>query len=189
MLIEELPIELLRSGASSSFRVRCSKGTYVRTLVEDIARGLGPWRYRSICGATDGGAFERDDACARWRSSGGRSARVCGLGRPACCRPDTALTGWPHGPSVLSRRCRAVDARPGFPLVQSCASGRTSTIFAGGRSSDIGRVAPKRLRLAPHAELSSLTAWSGTECLALKSALHTNKFEQMSYDRQPQSDC
>jgi len=40
--IRILELELLRAeGAEADFRVRCSKGTYVRTLAEDLARAVG----------------------------------------------------------------------------------------------------------------------------------------------------
>ncbi|MGH8708378.1 MAG: tRNA pseudouridine(55) synthase TruB [Burkholderiales bacterium] len=45
-------------------RVRCSKGTYVRTLVEDIGRALGCGAHLAALRRTRSGAFRVDDAAA-----------------------------------------------------------------------------------------------------------------------------
>lgn len=49
---------------SLEFRVRCSKGTYVRTLVEDIGRALGCGAHLAALRRTQSGAFRVDQAAA-----------------------------------------------------------------------------------------------------------------------------
>jgi tRNA pseudouridine55 synthase len=44
-------------------RVRCSKGTYVRTLVEDIGKGLGCGAHLAGLRRTAAGGFRVEDAC------------------------------------------------------------------------------------------------------------------------------
>lgn len=47
---------------SLELRVRCSKGTYIRTLVEDIGRALGCGAHVSVLRRTAAGAFRVEDA-------------------------------------------------------------------------------------------------------------------------------
>ncbi len=56
-------LELLRFAEDSlELRVRCSKGTYIRTLVEDIGRALGCGAHVSALRRTASGAFRIEDA-------------------------------------------------------------------------------------------------------------------------------
>lgn len=56
-------LELLRCTADSlELRIRCSKGTYIRTLVEDIGRALGSGAHVSALRRTVSGAFRIEEA-------------------------------------------------------------------------------------------------------------------------------
>jgi tRNA pseudouridine55 synthase len=56
-------LESLRFGADSlELRIRCSKGTYIRTLVEDIGRALGCGAHVSALRRTVSGAFRIEEA-------------------------------------------------------------------------------------------------------------------------------
>lgn len=56
-------LELLRfAGDTLDLRLRCSKGTYVRTLVEDIGRALGPGAHLSGLRRTAASGFRLQDA-------------------------------------------------------------------------------------------------------------------------------
>lgn len=63
--IEVHAIELLRGHGTGPFlfRIRCSKGTYVRVLLSDIAETLGQTGYTSFLIRTCAGRFRIEDAC------------------------------------------------------------------------------------------------------------------------------
>jgi len=79
-------LELLRFvGDSLELRVRCSKGTYVRTLVEDIGRALGCGAHVSALRRTASGMFRIEDAVTleqlQAETLGARDARLLPLER------------------------------------------------------------------------------------------------------------
>ena len=144
--------------------VRCSKGTYVRTLVEDIAAALGTVGARRRAAAARRGAVRRradDDARgargarslrrrerARRATAAGRSrARRVGRGR---CYPARPLTG--SRTARRSRRIRLGRIGPGQGLSR-----------AGRASSAIGDVT-RGSAVGAAASLRALSAWSGIEC-------------------------
>jgi len=128
------------------FDVRCSKGTYVRTLGEDIAKALGTVGHLSALRRTDVGevfAAHPVHTLDALEAMAGREAELDALLLPA----DVALGHWPavhldamtesrfmHGQSV------AVDAIPG-PVKVYGASGR----FLGLGEGENGILSPKRL--------------------------------------------
>ena len=57
----DLAFDPMKQTASFSFRVVCSKGTYVRTLAEDIARELGYPGYMSDLTRLGSGGFTKED--------------------------------------------------------------------------------------------------------------------------------
>lgn len=76
-------------------RVRCSKGTYVRTLVEDLARAAGTVAHTARLHRETVGDFQADDmldlpGAERIAESGPEALRA--LLKPA----DTALAAWPE---------------------------------------------------------------------------------------------
>ncbi len=67
---------LLRfEGETLELRVRCSKGTYVRTLVEDIGRALGPGAHLSGLRRTAASGFRLQDAVTLDQLQGADAAR------------------------------------------------------------------------------------------------------------------
>ena len=63
-------IELLEfAGTRLVFRVSCSKGTYIRVLVEDIAQRPARWRTRRVCTGRRW-ATSRRETCSTWRRGG-----------------------------------------------------------------------------------------------------------------------
>lgn len=134
----------------ASLRVACSKGTYIRTLVEDIGQVLGCGAYVAALRRTQAGPFGLEQAVTletleQLHAEGGAQALDQFL-----LPPDSGLQHWPllqfsehsayywlHGQPV-----RAADApRFGWVRVQDH-QGR----FIGiGEVSEDGRIAPRRL--------------------------------------------
>lgn len=144
-------LELLDCAADrASLRVACSKGTYIRTLVEDIGQVLGCGAYVAALRRTQAGPFGLEQAVTletleQLHAEGGAQALDQFL-----LPPDSGLQHWPllqfsehsayywlHGQPV-----RAADApRFGWVRVQDH-QGR----FIGiGEVSEDGRIAPRRL--------------------------------------------
>jgi tRNA pseudouridine55 synthase len=90
--IEEISL-LEVSGSRLVFRVHCSKGTYIRTLVEDIAKLAGTVAHTARLHRESVGGFRAEDMLDM---SGAERAAEAG---PAALRErllpaDAALTGW-----------------------------------------------------------------------------------------------
>jgi tRNA U55 pseudouridine synthase TruB len=80
-----------------SMRVRCSKGTYIRTLAEDIGNALGCGAHLSALRRTRSGPLVLESTCtlehiAAWKKS--RVARCCIPRMCFCrtCRPAESAT-------------------------------------------------------------------------------------------------
>ncbi|HET7925102.1 MAG TPA: tRNA pseudouridine(55) synthase TruB [Rhodanobacteraceae bacterium] len=129
-----------------TLHVRCSKGTYVRTLVEDIARAAGTLghvaalRRLAVSPFPEGGmrTFAELEAAA--------ADGVDALDR-LLLSPDAALESWPSarvGPAEVAKiaRGQAVAADPSLP------SGRVKVYAESGRLIAIGLVTEER-SLAP----------------------------------------
>lgn len=133
-------------------RVRCSKGTYVRTLVEDIARQAGTIAHTANLHRESVGPFRAEDmldlpAATRLAESDEQALRS------ALLPVDTALKSWPQvrltADQALGftggRVIEANAARPGLVRVYEDA-GR----FLGiGEADATGSVAPRRIFLLP----------------------------------------
>lgn len=82
------------SGKRLVFRVRCSKGTYVRTLVEDIAKAAGTVAHTANLHRESVGDFRAEDMMDL-----SRAEQVAETGpealRASLLPADTALTAWP----------------------------------------------------------------------------------------------
>ncbi len=83
------------SGKRLVFRVHCSKGTYVRTLVEDIARAAGTVAHTASLHRESVGDFRAEDMLDL------TSAELAAETGPEALRArllpaDTALAGWPQ---------------------------------------------------------------------------------------------
>ncbi len=145
-------IELLEvSGSRLVFRVSCSKGTYVRTLVEDIAKAAGTVAHTASLHRETVGRFRAEDmldlAAAEKAAEGDATAlRKCLL--PA----DVALADWPAariGDEEAARfsggqRVRHADVRtPAGGLVRVYRDDQT---FLGvGELGEDGWLKPKRV--------------------------------------------
>lgn len=142
-------ISLLEArGKRLVFRVHCSKGTYVRTLVEDIARAAGTVGYTAMLHRETVGAFRTEDMLDM------SSAELAAEDGPAALRErllpaDAALASWPE--------CQvSVDAADRFRGGQTvCCDSSDSGLakvydtnrqFLGiGMLGGDGNVAPKRI--------------------------------------------
>ena len=138
-----------RTGERLRFEVRCSKGTYIRTLIEDIARALGTLGHVSALRRTGVAGYEESDGLVSLAEfeADPQPARLL-------LAPDSALRQWP---AVTLSRDLAYFVRHGQPVLvpRAPVSGwlrlyDESARFVGvGEVLDDGRVAPRRLvRLA-----------------------------------------
>ena len=150
VLIEELIVERYE-WPELTMRVRCSKGTYVRTLVEDIARAAGTLghvaalRRLAVSPFPEGGmrTFAEIEAAA----SGGAAA-LDSLLLPA----EAALEGWPSahlGPQEAAKVAhgQAVDADPALPCGHVKVYAGSSQLIAIGLVTAERRLAPTRVFL------------------------------------------
>ena len=141
------------SGTRLVFRVHCSKGTYVRTLVEDIAKVAGTVAYTARLHRETVGDFQAEDmldlpGAERVAEAGPEALRARLL--PA----DTALSSWPdcHIPRDEAERfcggqALAVAGAGAEELVRVYA-GEEHFLGVGELGSD-GMLAPRRIfRLA-----------------------------------------
>lgn len=148
VVIHELKL-LEFAGDEAALQVRCSKGTYVRTLVEDLATAMNTHAHvialrRLQVGPFDQAMFTEEDLLQQ-QEAGGHAA-LDQLLLP----PDAALKGWPEveldrDSCFYFRRGQAIQ-KPGVPregLLAAYGPGRE--LLGLARIDDDGRVAPKRL--------------------------------------------
>lgn len=87
---------LLEAGPSRLvFRVRCSKGTYIRTLVEDIAAVAGTVAFTANLHRESVGAFRETDMLDLGNAEDWTETASDTL-RNRLLPPDSALAGWPE---------------------------------------------------------------------------------------------
>lgn len=146
--IDELELMEIH-GKRLVLRVRCSKGTYVRTLVEDIARAAGTVAHTAKLHRETVGDFKAQDmldlpGAERIAEAGPEALRARLL--PA----DTALAAWPEchiAEDQAERFCggQAVELTDGAPkgLVRVYA-GRERFLGVGQVGRD-GKLAPRRI--------------------------------------------
>lgn len=135
---------------SPVLRVRCSKGTYVRTLVEDIARACGTCGHVAALRRTGAGPFREDllvslEAIEAASEVGGTQA-LDKLLRPM----DEAVADWPAvelGPheAYYLRQGHAVTGAGGGLTGRVRLYGEGRRFLGIGEALGDGRVAPKRL--------------------------------------------
>ncbi|MGA7966021.1 MAG: tRNA pseudouridine(55) synthase TruB [Gammaproteobacteria bacterium] len=130
---------------SLGLEVHCSKGTYVRTLVEDIARALGTVGHVSALRRTGVAGFGTDDAWVTLEALEADENPQQWL-----LAPDTALQQWP---AMTLNRDLAHFFRHGQPVQIARAPtagflrlyGEGVGFLGVGEVLDDGRVAPRRL--------------------------------------------
>jgi tRNA pseudouridine55 synthase len=145
VVIEELVVERY-AWPALQLRVRCSKGTYVRTLVEDLARAAGTVGHVAELRRLAVGPFAEEGLRTFEQLDAAADEGIQSLDRlliPA----DAALAEW--GSAVVSSSAaarlghgQAVPAEPAWP------HGRVKIYGESGRFIAIGVVTPERL-LAP----------------------------------------
>jgi tRNA pseudouridine55 synthase len=126
--------------------VRCSKGTYVRTLAEDIGAALGCGAHLAALVRTESGPFALRDAHALGMVEAATDDERLGLLRPA----DVLLAGLPRialDPAAASRfvHGQAVGAPPATVAGRLCAYDPAGRLLGVGECGADGRVRPLRL--------------------------------------------
>lgn len=153
--IEE--IDLLEvSGTRLVFRVRCAKGTYIRTLVEDIAKSAGTVAHTARLHRETVGSFKREDMLDMSVAESVAEAGPAGL-RERLLPADAALTGWlecqlgdTDGERFCGGQAVACDI-DGAGLVKVY---NAEKHFLGiGELADGGLVAPRRIFKRPEADI------------------------------------
>jgi tRNA pseudouridine55 synthase len=155
--IGALELEALEP-ARLAFRVTCSKGTYVRTLGEDLARALGTCGHLAALERTAVGAFAAHTAhpLAALESLAGREAELDALLLPL----DAALGALPAvalGPREADRFRHGQALAPGAGLPAGTADGTPLRVYAepgrflGLARAEAGLLRPLRLLANPPA--------------------------------------
>jgi tRNA pseudouridine55 synthase len=139
--IESLEIEAY-AWPALRLHVRCSKGTYVRTLVEDIARAAGTVGHVTELRRLAVDPFQESGMHTFEEIEGAAAEGAAALDR-LLLPPDAALADWPAvevGPAELERLVhgQAVAADPALP------GGLVKVLSGSGRLVAIGRVTPER---------------------------------------------
>lgn len=130
------------------FRVGCSKGTYVRTLVEDIARKAGTVAYTASLHRETVGDFLTGDMIDLSRVRSLAESGPEGL-REALLPVDTALMGWPE--VAVADAAEAGFGNGQNVRVEAAETGLVRVYGAGGRFLGVGeivadgRLAPRRV--------------------------------------------
>ncbi len=144
-------IDLLEAvGSRLVFRVTCSKGTYVRTLVEDIARRAGTVGHTVRLHRESVGHFSSRDMLDLATVEGIMAeANPEGL-RAALLAPDTALTGLPAveiDAAASEKFCggQAVSATEGKDGDLVRVYGPGDRFLGVGERAEGGRLAPRRV--------------------------------------------
>jgi len=147
VIVHELRM-LACQGEFLELEVACSKGTYIRTLAEDIGEALGLGGHVSTLRRTAAGPFRAEQMVTmpQLQTAAGDFASLDGLLLPM----EAALAQWPEvrlSDDLAHYLCRGqavfVPRAPTQGWVKLCTVDRR---FLGvGRVLDDGRVAPKRL--------------------------------------------
>jgi tRNA pseudouridine55 synthase len=142
---------------SPVLRVRCSKGTYVRTLVEDLARSAGTVGYvaglrRLALGAFAGPMLTLAELTA---AAGAGLRALDGL----LLQADSALSGWPAVRLEAAQACRIrqgqhVAGESGPPGLVRLYEGNHVFVGVGERLADC-RIVPRRLMVEGSGEVDS----------------------------------
>lgn len=121
-----------------SLRVRCSKGTYIRSLATDIGEALGCGAHLSALRRTASGPFSLEDAVTLEALEEMDADQARGLLLPS----DAAL---PQLPPVELDDVAAVDIGHGKPVATAHPAADLVRIYAAGAFLGLGRVDEKGL--------------------------------------------
>jgi tRNA pseudouridine55 synthase len=145
-------IELLEAaGTRLAFRVRCSKGTYIRVLVEDIAKVAGTVAHTSRLHREEVGDFRTADMLDLGALEAAAEAGTASI-REHLMSPDVALAGYP-AVSVSEADGQRFSGGMVVPGAEEGLQGLVRVYndeaqFLGvGEASGDGSVAPKRVFL------------------------------------------
>jgi tRNA pseudouridine55 synthase len=146
-------IELLEAhGTRLLFRVSCSKGTYIRTLVEDIAKAAGTVAHTASLHRETVGHFKAEAMVDLPRALQGVEGEAVEALRRHLLPADSALNGWPEvslKADDAARFCGGQRVRPDRSvggLVGLVRVYRENRQFLGvGELQNEGWVAPKRV--------------------------------------------
>ena len=130
-----------------TMEVRCSKGTYVRTLVEDIARALGTSGHVVALRRTQLGPFRDEHLWSREVLA----SLLAGGGEPALdallLAPDAAL---PHWPAVHLGEAEQACVLQGQAVFVEGPAGQAVRMYGPtGLFLGVGRMTPEGRRMAP----------------------------------------
>ncbi len=149
-------LHLLRfDGEHLDLRVRCSKGTYIRTLIEDIGHGLGCGAHLSALRRTAAGAFHVQDAATLEELQAASAAqcerRLLPMERLLAGLPRVDLSG-PQADRFCQGQAVALERSPGGRC--SVYSAHGGLLLGVGEAGPQGELRPRRLvaRLAQAAE-------------------------------------
>lgn len=139
--IHELSL-LAFAGADASLRVRCSKGTYIRTLAEDIGRALGCGAHLTALRRTQVGPLDLAGA----RTLAGIEV-VAEEGRESLLMPvDTLLRGLPRVDLDAAATLRFGNGNPvDGEIAGPCRVYAGDLLLGLGFGDGAGRLHPKRL--------------------------------------------
>jgi tRNA pseudouridine55 synthase len=144
--VRVLELELLHFAADGlELRIRCSKGTYIRTLVEDIGRALGCGAHVAALRRTATGAFRIEDAVTLEQlqsdTAAARDARLLPLERLLGGLPRVDLPAALAERFALGQALRMEQA----PLGQCSVYGQQGRLLGLGEGRAAGELRPRRL--------------------------------------------
>jgi tRNA pseudouridine55 synthase len=148
VVIEQLRIDRY-DWPSLILTVRCSKGTYVRTLVEDLAAAAGTVGHVVALRRVAVEPFQDQPMCTFETLEAAEAGGTAALDR-LLLAPDAALVGWPTarvGPDAATRLAggQPVPAEPHLPVGRVKVQDEAGTLIAIGQVTSEGQLAPKRV--------------------------------------------
>lgn len=141
-----------RTAESLTLIIECSKGTYIRTLVEDIGEALGCGAHVSALRRIGVGPYSEETAMVSMDALSVRAKQGFAALDEMLKPIDSALMDWPAvtltEDMAFYARCGQPVLAPGAPLSGSVRLYEDSGGFIGvGELLDDGRVAPRRLMM------------------------------------------
>lgn len=136
-----------------SLEVRCSKGTYIRTLAEDIAEAMGTCAHVTMLRRLAVGPFELGSAMYSLTDIEALTQEGVEALDPLLLPADSAVTHWPKAELTGDAAWYFTKGQPVF--VAGAPSGGQMRVYADGRFLGVGeiaedgRLAPRRLLNLP----------------------------------------